>query len=224
MSSTIPFHPSLKPYTLPPATFIQSRPHIGRILCSSILFHPSSSSSPLLTLLLRRSPSDYFPLLWETPGGSLDSDSDTSIIEAAVRELKEETGLRAEKALACIAVPELMKSQASPATTNEKEDAYNLEDGGQVLTFPEPGAGWSWAKMTFLMEVEGGDGDVEVVLQPEEHVDYRWATEEEIVEGRFKAKEGDEVTGDEEEISFVSEAVRLAVLEAFRVKKEMMAT
>ncbi|KAK0388473.1 hypothetical protein NLU13_4717 [Sarocladium strictum] len=199
----IPFHPSLKSYSLPPSEFLVSRPHIGRILSSNIVFHPSPGpTAPPLTLLLRRAPSDYWPLRWETPGGSLDVDTDPCILAAAVRELREETGLVAKRAVRCVAV-------------EQEVEGYKTEDGGEVWTFPEPGTGWSWAKITFLMEVEG-EGAGEVVLQDEEHVDSRWVTEEEVRKGKFRGDEG-------EKIDFVSEVVRLALLEAFRIKNEELA-
>ncbi|KAH8178592.1 NUDIX domain-containing protein [Sarocladium implicatum] len=213
---------SLRPYAISQAEFLSDRPAIRRILSSAIVFHPASASSPLRTLLLRRAPTDYFPLLWETPGGSVDED-DLSIIEAAKREVKEEAGLAVKTAICCVPIPEgshLPSASSSSLVENgdvKWEDVYKFEDNGAAVTFPEPGTDWSWAKITFLMEVEG---DGEVVLQPEEHVDYRWVTEEEVAEGRFKARDGQ---GEEEEgIEFVSEVVRAAVLEGFRIKKEVL--
>lgn len=196
----IPYHDSLKPYTLPPSTFLLPRPHIRRVLSSTILFHPTSS--PPLTLLLLRSPTDWNPLRWETPGGSLEPDSDPSILAAAVGELLEETSLIAKKAVCCIAV-------------KEEVEGYGVEDDGEIWTFPEPGTDWHWAKITFFMEVEEGGVD-NVILQEDEHVDYRWVTEEEVRRRQFRGEDGGK-------IEFVSDAVRLALLEAFRLKNEMLA-
>lgn len=200
---SIPYDPSLKSFASPPSTFLEPRPHIKRILASTVLFHPlPPPSSPPLTLLLRRHPSDWNPLKWETPGGSVDG-SDQSMISAATRELREEAGLMATKAVCCIAVKD------------KNVEGYKVEDEGRVWTFPEPGTDWSWAKITFLMEVDGGNG-AEVKLQDEEHVDYRWVTEEEVTNGRFQG-------GKAGKIEFVSEVVRLAILEGFRIKTEMLA-
>jgi 8-oxo-dGTP pyrophosphatase MutT (NUDIX family) len=201
---SIQYDHSLKSFASPPSTFLEPRPHIKRILASTIIFHPSSPhSSPPLTLLLRRHPSDWNPLKWETPGGSVDIGSDPSILSAATRELHEEAGLKATKAVCCIAVKD------------KEVEGYKVEDEGRVWTFPEPGTDWSWAKITFLMEVDGGNG-AEVKLQDEEHVEYRWVTEEEVVNGQFQGEKAGK-------IEFVSEMVRLAILEGFQVRAETLA-
>lgn len=191
--------PSLGKYTKPPAEFFAQRPYVHAVLCSAIIFHPDIEAPPR-TLLLRRSPTDYLPLLWETPGGGLDRDGDVSILAAAVRELAEETGLAATKAVGCVAV-------------DRELEGYDVEDGGEVWLFGEK-KNDRWAKVTFLMEVEGGK---DVKIQDEEHVEYKWVSEEEVRSGTFEGEE-------QRSIDFVSEMVRDMILEAFRTKNSSKAT
>ncbi len=46
-----------------------------------------------LVLLIRRSPSDFFPLMYENPRGKCDEGPNESIKHCLIREVKEETGL-----------------------------------------------------------------------------------------------------------------------------------
>jgi len=116
------------------------------------------------TLLVRRAPTDSFPLCWEVPGGS--ADQGETLLEAAARELFEEAGLVAVRARALVDLAEWVE--------------ISTRDGLEER----------WHKFVFLMEVEGGkivDGKrekPEVKLDPEEHCEFLWATEEEVRQNR----------------------------------------
>ncbi|KAK7921375.1 hypothetical protein PG985_009397 [Apiospora marii] len=127
-------------------------------------------------LLVQRSRHDYGGLCWEIPGGSCDP-HDTSILDAAARELFEESGLRARRFVAVV-----------------DQQRHEWVDRGEV-----------WRKLTFIVEAEAdGDDDVEfsgeerdeveesngrrspplrVRLDPEEHEDFVWASREDLVAG-----------------------------------------
>jgi 8-oxo-dGTP pyrophosphatase MutT (NUDIX family) len=117
------------------------------------------------TLLVRRAPTDSFPLCWEVPGGMAD-DGET-VLEAAARELYEEAGLVAVRARALVDMAEWICESGKRDGTQER-----------------------WHKFVFLMEVEGGktvDGKREkpvVKLDPEEHCEFLWATEDEVRKNR----------------------------------------
>ncbi|KAM0283500.1 hypothetical protein ACHAQH_002451 [Verticillium albo-atrum] len=104
-------------------------------------------------LLLQRSLDEFLPSRWELPGGSADPVLDASLTAAAARELHEETALRACHVASFLG-------------------SYSWLDAGRT-----------WAKHSFVVEVEGGDGETPppVKLDPQEHQDYIWAAEEEIM-------------------------------------------
>ena len=76
----------------------------------------------------------------------------------------------------------------------------------------EFGNGKTWVKLSFEIEVvemhgrkvENEEDDVEVRLDPEEHQDYRWVTEQEIREDRY---------------SIISREQKEVMLEGFRLRK-----
>jgi 8-oxo-dGTP pyrophosphatase MutT (NUDIX family) len=128
-------------------------------IVSATVFHPRTTPD-LRVLIIQRSPSDWMPLKWEPPGGS--SDEGETIVAACVRELAEETGLRAT------AVQDVIGK-------------HGWEHNG----------GW-WEKIHMLVEVQDiADDDEEidpsvasgrqrVQLDPAEHCAYLWATEAEV--------------------------------------------
>ncbi|EXJ61895.1 hypothetical protein A1O7_02326 [Cladophialophora yegresii CBS 114405] len=166
---------------------------------------PSPSPSPRI-LLLRRSPHDSMPLRWEPPGGACDTD-DSSILHACARELWEESGLVATSILGLI------------------------RTGGRVFWTR---SGKTVCKFEFVVEVGVDHGDVNVDgvggaasappplwqpphvrLDPNEHVDFVWATEEDCVAGRMRK-------GDQDvELVFTNEAQRRIILGGFRLVRIM---
>lgn len=108
-------------------------------------------------LLILRSRHDFGGLCWEIPGGSCDED-DLSILGAAARELWEEAGL-------CVA-----------EMIDVVDDKHLWSDDGLV-----------WRKLTFLVEVERNGSQLlpDVVLDPNEHEDFVWATEEDVLANCF---------------------------------------
>lgn len=152
------------PYALSPEAYLAANPSITDIIGSAAAFYRPQPHSPPRLLLIQRSPHDFFPLKWELPGGSVDrgKNGDSSLVAGAVRELREETGLEAARVVRWVA---------------------NRE-------FPEGDGVRTWRQVIFEVEVRE-DGEIEeamggprVKLDPEEHVDYRWVTAEEVREGR----------------------------------------
>ncbi|KFA65495.1 hypothetical protein S40285_00524 [Stachybotrys chlorohalonatus IBT 40285] len=189
--------PSLPaPLLLSPSAFLPAHPHIDYIMAGAIVF-ASSRTGPPKTLLIRRAPSDSYPLRWEVPGGCADA-SDASLAAAAARELWEETGLRARRVLCAVGA-------GLPRTG----DGSCFDAATGVCTFGETGD--VWGKASFVVDVEqAGAG---VVLRPDEHVDWAWVTEDEVRRGMFE----EEGRG---ELDMVSEGVTSTVLEAFRLWDE----
>lgn len=121
-------------------------------------------------LLIQRSAHESLPNKWELPGGSAELD-DPNILASAVRELYEETGLRAERVLAQVG-----------------EYTWVDVDKDGSMRRRKNGMEARWRKRTFLIQVRvqpGGQEGMEpsVILDPEEHQSHVWATEEELERG-----------------------------------------
>jgi 8-oxo-dGTP pyrophosphatase MutT (NUDIX family) len=188
-------------YHVPPASYIaQVQPHLDRLVAGAIVTHAGR------ILLIQRSRHDYGGLCWEVPGGMCEA-SDRSIVGAACRELYEEAGLRAAAVLGLV-------------------DTHHHSSTD----------GLTWWKFTFLVDVEpvpgsGGGGGAAAVgvggnpgfghgaapvmgrqqpvvkLDPDEHEDFVWATEEDVRLGRC----GDRI------FTWINDVQRQTVLKAFRM-------
>lgn len=176
---------ALARYHVSPASWIaQQRPHLDRLVAGTIVAHGGR------ILLVQRSRHDFGGELWEVPGGSCES-SDGSVLGAACRELWEEAGLRATAVVSLV----------------DDHDLWSDD-------------GLTWGKLTFLVDIElaAGKGgwphhqqqqQPAVRLDPNEHEDYVWATEEEVLAG---------VCGDRA-LRWLSDEQRLTVLKAFKMLK-----
>ncbi|EOA84028.1 uncharacterized protein SETTUDRAFT_164342 [Exserohilum turcica Et28A] len=106
-----------------------------------------------LLLVQRAADETAFPNYWEIPGGKVD-DTDESILHAAARELKEETGLEARRVV-------------------RKVDSFTfvVERAGRPAT--------KFLKMIFEIEVDRAEGSA-VVLDAIEHQQFVFASEDEV--------------------------------------------
>ncbi|KAL7935177.1 NUDIX hydrolase domain-like protein [Trichoderma chlorosporum] len=205
-----------------------SNPPIDHLMTSVLVLRSQDTPKPKpkpQILLLRRSPTDSYPLKWEPPGGSIDA-SDLSVLSAAARELHEETRLSGPHFHAWVAMARDMDLEDAARLRNwgvlpEDEKATDVEvriaDGGvvKVTTFLETKD--VWGKMNFVATVEAGD----VVIDPEEHVEWGWFTEEQVRRGRAVPAASLEDGQEERVLEFTSRAVWGSVLEAFRVGREL---
>lgn len=132
--------------SLSPSEFLAARPHIHRLMAACMVFRrgggedreqqcqhhqeqeeeqqqqqqqqeQQQQAPPLQTLLVRRAASDSYPLKWEIPGGSVSTARDASVLHAAARELREETGLRVARFHCPLGmVPAPLPANPPPAT------------------------------------------------------------------------------------------------------------
>ncbi|KAM0561450.1 hypothetical protein ACHAPJ_003331 [Fusarium lateritium] len=106
-------------------------------------------------LLLQRAPDDSMPNKWEIPGGACD-DEDPTVLYGCARELWEEAGLELRHIRHV--VPDGLNGQPGAVFTNRTGKRF-------------------FCKFSFEVEVVQGQ---EVKLDPKEHQDFVWATEEEV--------------------------------------------
>lgn len=137
------------------------------IATGAAVFDTADLTTPRI-LLVQRSASDSMPNRWEIPGGSCD-DTDESILHGVARELWEETGLKASHVSVPIGSPHLF-----------------LTRSGKTV-----------CKFNFVVQARADDeGRFDVRLDPDEHQQFVWATEEEVrskkvgdIELRFTMKD-----------------------------------
>lgn len=150
-------HPSLAPFTLSAAAYLAANNKHWDGLASGVIVFNAAHTH---VLTVQRAAHDSMPNRWEIPGGAVDEDDET-ILHAAARETLEESGLVVTRFVRAMPYTE---DAPGPVCTNTK---------GTIL----------FCRITFVAEVEG----YEVKLDPNEHQDWEWCTEEEI---RNEEKEG----------------------------------
>lgn len=214
------FDASLASFNISKAAFLAAHPPIARVMAAAMVFRPnpsSPSSSPPQTLLLCRAATDSYPLKWEVPGGSVDAD-DATILDAVARELWEETGLTAAHMVAPIVmVPEEPLTEATRAGLGiqPQDEGLGVDADGLTVTFEETGR--LWGKVTALVTVSGAE---EVVLRDEEHGEAAWVTEKDVQRGELPEGDGKR---QRRGMDFVSDGVRRAILDGFRVYEKSLA-
>jgi len=134
-------------------------------------------------LIIQRASHDSLTNKWEFPGGAAD-DTDSTIFHAAARELHEESGLIA--------------THFTHAVTQGPG-----HEPGEV--FHNRNRTMKFIRLTFQAEVESCD---DVRLDPNEHQDYFWASEDEVREQR---------SGDKD-LAFTRATVQALFIEAFRLR------
>ncbi|OLN85771.1 hypothetical protein CCHL11_07788 [Colletotrichum chlorophyti] len=226
--------PTLHPYTLryhPVATSAVPYTHTLCVGAAVVRLAPPAPDQgprrrPRILLLQRSATEKALPHRWELPGGGAEP-RDLDSLSSAARELWEETGLRAVHArglVGCYQWAGLGPSE--DATPVPGDQAWSLPNGRVgVIVPPVPDAAAAaggrevtpperrdaWRKYTYLFEVEtDADGDARVVIDPEEHETFVWASEDEVRADRC---------GDVR-LDWTSENQKLDVLKAFEMVKK----
>ncbi|ROW17694.1 hypothetical protein VPNG_00979 [Cytospora leucostoma] len=189
------FPPSLAPFKISKEEYLSRVNEAGPVrldglIVGGLVFSDHHTDAKDRILLVQRASHDSMPNKWEIPGGAVD-DGET-ILDALAREVWEESGLKVKK---------------MEAAVREGEDV----GAGDIFNATR---GRVFSKFTFVVEAENSS---EVRLDPNEHQDYVWATEEE-----FRAKRVERF--DEEkgvtELVFTTSAQEAAISRAFVWRKE----
>ncbi|KAF1361215.1 hypothetical protein EJ07DRAFT_164777 [Lizonia empirigonia] len=186
---------SLEQYAIPEGEYLSQHQDVHIICTGAVVFNKEGK----LLLVQRAKEEKAFPNVWEIPGGKMD-DTDETILHAAARELKEETGLTATRA-----VRKVTQFTFSDGRKNRPTKTWlKVRCCASTARMKHADGG---PRLIFQFEVEDADA---VVVDPVEHQDYLWASEEEVV---------NHVTGRSTRLEYMSQESKEVKLEAFRVQR-----
>ncbi|KAJ0107696.1 nudix domain protein [Diaporthe amygdali] len=189
------FDPSLSAYNVLIHDYLSklnetATPKLEGLATGAVVFsthHPADQHDRVL--LIQRASHDSMPNRWEIPGGAVDADE--TVLGGLAREVWEESGLKVSR----------VASSVSPGEGLAAGAVFRTTRGRFVF------------KLTFVVDVEDSSA---VMLDPNEHQDYVWATEEECRAKRVeRSAEGKGAT----ELVFTTAAQEEAILTAFEVRK-----
>ena len=130
----------------------------------AVIFHPTSSLPAKILLLKRTATEEFFPNVFEIPGGHVE-DTDADIFGALVREVQEETSLSVDS----------VKGSIEPFTYSTKK---TMKVGEEEIVVQK-----SSLQLNFVCEV----AEDTFRVNPEEHSEGIWAAEDEV--GRLEMTE-----------------------------------
>jgi len=170
-------HPSLAGRLISRSTFLEHAASIGTPfdkLVVGVAIPSISATKPLQILLVQRAAHEkVYPGFYELPGGHVE-DSDKTILDAAVREAVEETGLILSNIVGEISpleysVEKILATAEGAVPTAIVRSTIQLNFVAQIVPF-------------------GSTNAFEVKLNPVEHQNYAWVSKEEL--GRYNIAQG----------------------------------
>ncbi|MCJ1230242.1 hypothetical protein MMC12_006914 [Toensbergia leucococca] len=198
---------SLSHLTVPLYQFIQDhRPKYDHLVVGAFIFAPSDSpatSPPRILLVQRAKTESAFPNLWEVPGGSSEL-ADPTVLHSVAREVFEETGLRLTKFVRQIGqgvefninhlrwLKLSFEIEVAELPHQSRHSCHDHSSGHE-------------ADITASQSMDATTNSGLVTLDPKEHQQYVWATEEDIKK----------CYQDEGPYSLLNEAQRQVMLQAF---------
>ncbi|KYK57082.1 hypothetical protein DCS_04089 [Drechmeria coniospora] len=203
------FDASVAPFSVSLKTYLATHPEFDAVATGGLIFttgDPSTDTSgdggtKTMTkqttrrlLLIQRAAHDSMPSRWEVPGGACDP-GDATLLHGLARELWEETGLVMRHIIARVGL----------GGAAGHDLGKGAEDGAVFFSR----RGHRIIKYSFAVEVERPS---EIVIDPNEHQRYLWATESECAAGRV---------GDVD-IQFTMEQQMATIMEGFRLMQGSM--
>ncbi|KAK0710257.1 NUDIX hydrolase domain-like protein [Lasiosphaeria miniovina] len=194
--------PHLERFNGPAQEYIvrHNKPWDG-IAVGALVFSPESR-----VLVIQRAKTDSLPEKWEIPSGVVSNDParDATIISAVARELWEEIGLLARALTRLVTAPAVIGSPESEAQLQTEADGFVFSNSTRTKVF---------CRYVFEADVEAlVPGGQHIRLNPCEHQDFLWVSEEEIRDG---------IVGEEKlEIDFTSKHLQRLISEGFRLRRD----
>lgn len=197
------FDPSLAAYNVLIHDYLAklnetTTPKLEGLATGAVIFstHHHPTGQPDRVLLIQRASHDSMPDRWEIPGGAVDADE--TVLGGLAREVREESALRVRRIT---------------ATVRPGEGGQGKGDADAGALFRTTRGRFVY-KLTFVAEVEDSAA---VALDPDEHQDFLWATEEECRAGRVeRSAEGKGVT----ELVFTTAAQEESIMRAFEARRK----
>ncbi|KAL2071712.1 hypothetical protein VTL71DRAFT_12947 [Oculimacula yallundae] len=174
---TPPSVPSfLEHHNITPREWSTTHPRFAELCVGGLIFRHEPLTQKPEILLIKRASTDFFPDAWEIPGGGVDS-TDFTLLSAVSREVWEETGLVVKNIICQVwdvkAGEKVLGSDGKDAIVGAKPGEGEVEFTG--------GRGEIWCKLNFVVDV-GEVKEGQVVLDPEEHQDWKWFDRQAIKE------------------------------------------
>jgi 8-oxo-dGTP pyrophosphatase MutT (NUDIX family) len=188
---------AVAPLNIHAKSFVAARPLIAGAATGALVFSRATGEDRVL--LIQRAAHDSMPLRWEIPGGACDMEDET-MLHGLARELWEESGLRLRNVVRQV--------------------------GDERVFLTRRGLGVVKVVLEADVEVETAEGEEvvpQVVLDPNEHARFLWATEEECRAGKVAALSS---TGESEvvDIQFTTADERAVILLGLQLRREETAT
>ncbi len=192
---------ALREWAIPSAVWRAQHDPLRRLnglASGNVVFDPKGR-----VLLIQRASHDSMPNRWEIPGGAVDDD-DPSVLYGAARELWEETGLVAGR----------FRAVVIPRASGDGSSTGAGTASGPCRIFTNRDGTKTFCRFAFIVEVSTGGDNIafNVRLDPNEHRDFYWASEEAVA---------DEKKEDGTPLPITNPDMRLLILGAFHQRGGM---
>ena len=203
----------LSHFAIPPQQFLQKSSNFDNLAVGAFIFSAPdrNSASPARLLLVQRAAAEKaFPHCWEVPGGKAEL-TDPTVLHSVAREVFEETGLHLTRLVRTIGDGVSFQGGGTDRWFKLSFEIRVAEMDGcypalNVLV-NENNSGKEGKNAGLATKESAIPPSISICLDPTEHQDFRWITEEEV-----KGSEEHENT-----LQLVSDDQKSVILEAFRL-------
>ena len=205
--------PALSHLATSPHQFLQNNSELDNLAVGAFIFSSPeivTPSSVRLLLIQRAATERAFPHCWEVPGGSAEF-TDPTILHSVAREVFEETGLHLTRVVRTIG--DGVRFESAKGIDRWLKLSFEIEVAELIIYHAAPSASIDdndlhpERETERLATAESAIPFISICLDPIEHQDFRWITEEEV-----RSNEGHE-SG----LQFISAEQKSVILEAFRL-------